>query len=50
MKVVGVTSPDVYKDIQAHKSFGYIQQLLNAKNPSVVGPIPTNLFLFFAAA
>ena len=47
VEVVGVTSPSVYAQIQQHRSFGYIQQLLNAKNPNVVGPIPSNLFLFF---
>jgi hypothetical protein len=45
--VVGVTSRSVYDNIHAHGSFGYIQQLINAKNPHVVGPIPTNLFLYF---
>jgi hypothetical protein len=50
VKVIGVTSPDVYNNILAHKSFGYIDQLLKAHDPHVVGPIPTNLFLYFAAA
>ena len=46
--IVGVTSPSTYAAIQAHRSFGYIQQLINAHDPSVVGPIPTNLFLYFS--
>ena len=49
VKVIGVTSRTVYNDIRAHESFGYIESLLKAKNPNVVGPIPTNLFLYFAA-
>jgi hypothetical protein len=46
--IVGVTSPTTYATIQAHRSLGYIQQLINAHDPNVVGPIPTNLFLYFA--
>jgi hypothetical protein len=47
VQVVGVTSPTTYAAIQQHRSFGYIQHLLDRKDPSVVGPIPSNLFLFF---
>lgn len=47
--VVGVTSRATYNAIHAHGSFSYIQKLLQAKDPHVVGPIPTNLFLFFQA-
>ena len=47
VQVVGVTSPSTYAAIQQHRSYGYIQYLLNKKDPSVVGPIPSNLFLFF---
>jgi hypothetical protein len=49
VQIVGVTSPKTLRDIRHHKSFGYIQHLINDKNPNLVGPIPTNLFLFFAA-
>jgi hypothetical protein len=49
VQVVGVTSPTVYKQIRQHQSFSYIQKLIKKKNANVVGPIPTNLFLFFAA-
>ena len=48
VQVVGVTSPQVYAAIQQHASFDYIQQLIAQKNPNVVGPIPSNLFLFFS--
>ena len=48
VRVIGVTDAKVYDRIRAHKSFRYIQRLLAEKNPAVVGPIPTNLFLFFA--
>ncbi|HEY3833232.1 MAG TPA: hypothetical protein VGO03_13125 [Acidimicrobiia bacterium] len=47
VKVIGVESPKVYADINAHKSYAYIQQLLNQHNKAVVGPIDTNLFLYF---
>ena len=49
VQIIGVTSPKVLKDMRAHRSFSYIQRLIKNKNPNVVGPIPTNLFLFFAA-
>jgi hypothetical protein len=47
VQVIGVTSPATYDAIRAHKSFGYIQKLLRDKDKNVLGPIPTNLFLFF---
>lgn len=49
VQVVGVTSRAVYNNIRAHESTGYIQYLIKHKNKNVVGPIPTNLFLYFAA-
>lgn len=48
VEVVGVTSPTTYAAIQNHASFDYIQRLIDKKDPNVVGPIPSNLFLFFA--
>jgi hypothetical protein len=48
VRVVGVTSKKVFEQIRAHKSFGYIKHLIRTKNKNVVGPIPTNLFLFFS--
>jgi hypothetical protein len=48
VQIVGVTSPKTYAAIRSHKSFAYIQQLIKQKNKNVVGPIPSNLFLFFS--
>jgi hypothetical protein len=45
--IVGVTSPTTYAAIQAHRSFDYIQHLITMKDPTVVGPVPTNAFLYF---
>ena len=47
VQVVGVTSPATYAAIQHHQSFDYIQQLVKNHDANVVGPIPSNLFLFF---
>ena len=47
VKVIGVESPKVYADINAHKSYAYVQQLMAQHNKYVVGPIDTNLFLYF---
>ncbi len=47
VQVVGVTSPATYAAIQHSRSFDFIEQLINSKDPHVVGPIPSNLFLFF---
>ncbi len=49
VQIVGVTSPTVLKAIRSHENYRYIQKLIAKKNKNVVGPIPTNLFLFFAA-
>ena len=49
VRVIGVTDPATYKAIQQHHSYSYIAALLKAKDKHVVGPIPTNLFLFFSA-
>ena len=49
VEVVGVTDPGVYKAIEKRHDAAFIQRLIRRHNPSVVGPIPTNLFLFFAA-
>jgi hypothetical protein len=45
--VVGVTNQATYNAIHKSRDYRYIQKLLKAKNPHVVGPIPTNLFLNF---
>ncbi|WIM99664.1 hypothetical protein ACTOB_003324 [Actinoplanes oblitus] len=49
VRVVGVTDPATYRAIQHHRSWAYLDGLIKAKNEHVVGPIPTNMFLFFAA-
>ncbi len=49
VRVVGVTNAATYRAIQKHQSWNYVQSLIKAKNKNVVGPIPTNLFLFFSA-
>jgi hypothetical protein len=46
--VVGVTSKKLFNSIREHGSYAFIQHLLKNKNKNVVGPIPTNLFLFFS--
>jgi hypothetical protein len=48
VEIVGVTSPSTYAAIQAHRSVDYISNLVHRHDPTVVGPIPTNLFLYFA--
>lgn len=45
--VVGVTDRATYDKIHFSKDYRYIQKLIKAKNKHVVGPIPTNLFLYF---
>ena len=47
--VVGVTSPSVFRKIHNHGSYAYIRKLIKHGNPHVVGPIPSNIFLFFAS-
>ncbi len=49
VQIVGVTSAKTLASIRNHESAKYIQKLIAAKNKNVVGPIPTNLFLFFSA-
>lgn len=49
VRIVGVTSPKTLAAIRSHRSNSYVQKLITAKDKNVVGPIPTNLFLFFAA-
>ena len=49
VQVVGVTSKTTFAAIKQHGSYKYIKSLIDAKDPNVVGPVPTNLFLFFAS-
>ena len=46
--VIGVTSPTVYASIVKNRSYTYISTLLKAKNKNVLGPIPTNIWLYFS--
>lgn len=48
VEIVGVTSAKTFADIRSHKSFNYINNLIKNKNKNVVGPIPSNLFLYFS--
>jgi hypothetical protein len=48
VQVIGVTSPTTYANIQAHRNFTYVRDLVNAHDKTVTPIIPTNLFLFFA--
>jgi hypothetical protein len=50
VKVIGVTSPATFAAIRQHHTLAFVQHLLATKNATVVGPIPTNIFLFFAAS
>lgn len=47
VKVIGVTSAKVFKQIDQHQSYSYIQKLRREKNKHVTANIPTNLFLWF---
>ncbi|AEV84367.1 hypothetical protein ACWT_3344 [Actinoplanes sp. SE50] len=49
VRVVGVTDPATYRAIRKHQSWTYLDGQIKAKNKHLVGPIPTNMFLFFAA-
>jgi len=46
VKVVGVTSVSEWNAINAHESFTYLNQQVNAKKTTPI--IPTNLFLYFS--
>jgi hypothetical protein len=46
--VVGVTSPKTFNAIHRHRSYRYVNKLIKHGNKHVVGPIPSNLFLFFS--
>jgi len=45
VKVVGVTSLSVWNQINAHRSFAFLNQEVNAKLTTPI--IPSNLFLYF---
>jgi hypothetical protein len=46
--IIGVTDRKVYDRIAASHNYKTAGDLLRAKNPHVIGPIPTNIFLHFA--
>jgi hypothetical protein len=46
VKVIGVTSLSEYNAINAHMTFAYLTQQVNAKKTTPI--IPTNLFLYFS--
>ncbi len=46
VKVVGVTSRAVWNQINAHRSFAYLDAQVRAKKTTAI--IPTNLFLYFS--
>ena len=48
--IIPVTSRATYNAILAHRSYAYIRSLIAAGNPTLMKPVPTNLFLYFAAA
>jgi hypothetical protein len=50
VRVVVVTSAATYKTLQQKKSLAYVLKLLKDKDPSLVGTVKTNLFLYFAAS
>lgn len=47
IKVVAVTNQTVWAQLAAGKSEATMDALLNTANSGVVGPIPTNFYLFF---
>ncbi|MGN6606624.1 MAG: hypothetical protein ACTHMS_06400 [Jatrophihabitans sp.] len=49
VRVIGVLSPKTMAAIRAHGSYGYIASLIKKGDKTVVGPIPTNEFLYFRA-
>lgn len=49
VKVIGVLNKNTYDQIAMSHDYATVQKLLDAKNKNVVGPIDTNLFLFFAS-
>lgn len=49
VKVIGVEKRSTFEQIRSHKSFAYIHSLIAHHNKYVTSPIPTNLFLYFAA-
>ena len=49
VNILGVTSRKTFDAIQKHGNYAYVESLLAAKDPTVMKPVPTNLFLYFYA-
>jgi hypothetical protein len=49
VNIIGVTDKDTYEKLSMSHDYGMVKALLDAKNKNVVGPLPTNIFLFFSA-
>jgi hypothetical protein len=50
VRVIAVTNPSTYASIVKHKSLTYINALLKDKNKNVLGPIPSNIWLYFGVS
>jgi hypothetical protein len=50
VRVIAVTNPSTYASIVKHRSLAYITALLAAKNANVLGPIPSNIWLYFGVS
>lgn len=50
VRVIAVTNPSTYASIIKHKSLAYITALLKAKDKNVLGPIPSNIWLYFGVS
>jgi hypothetical protein len=49
VNIIGVTSRATFNAIQRHGDYAYVQKLLAAGDPTVMPPVPTNIFLYFRA-
>jgi hypothetical protein len=49
VQVIGVLDRGVYDQFAMSHDYAAIQRMLDAKDKRVLGPIPTNIFLFFGA-
>ena len=47
VKIVAVTNQTAWSQLAAGKSEATMNALINTPNSGVLGPIPTNLYLFF---
>jgi hypothetical protein len=49
VKIIGVTDKALYEKLSAGHDFAVIDRELKAKNKHLVGPLPSNIFLYFSA-